>query len=271
MLDKDITVTALFEKIVKEVHEEPIKPEVPEEASNSEENVIISTDENGNTVSKVLKINNLDGKNSIEVKRTSNNITVEITDLESLRNGKGSLEINSDRATISLPFSLLDRNLLIEGSKVVFKFSISEVDDLTKNVKGVKKVFEFNLAIVNAEDVIEVHDFKDELVEVTLKLTDDELSGLDRSKLAVFYYNEDTKSFEVMDTKVEGNNVTFTTSHFSKFIVAEKDESNNSIGFKGDKILPQTGGRIDMEYMLPLGVVITILGAVIILKKRKVY
>ena len=76
-------------------------------------------------------------------------------------------------------------------------------------------------------------------MEVTLALTDEDLKGLDRSKLVVLYYNEETKEYEEMKTVVDGNNVTFKTPHFSKFIVAEKEiisdgESNKEEGTTGN-------------------------------------
>ena len=109
-----------------------------------------------------------------------------------------------------------------------------------------------------------MHNFKDGLAEITITLTDEELKGLDKSKLAVFYYNEETNKFEVMDTKIDGNKVIFTTSHFSKFIVAEKASNSNN-----GEVLPQTGGTLDMNGLLALGIMATLAGIFVIKRKRK--
>lgn len=278
IVDKDGNVVT-FERSVKvEKVEEPGKPDPgdptdPEEPGNPDpgdptdpgkQPVTIITDENGNMVVEVSKISDKNGKNVIEVKNEGKDVIVEITDIEAIRDGKGSLEIKSDKVNISLPFSLIDSSLLTDGSKVIFKTSIENGNDLTKNIKGLKKIFKFNLSVVNGDNVIELHNLKDGLAKITIKLTEDELKGLDKSNLAVFYYNEETNKFEIMDTKINGNEVIFTTSHFSKFIVAEK-ASNGSNG----EVLPQTGGRIDMNGLLALGLMATLAGIFVIKRNRK--
>lgn len=287
IVDKDGNVVTLERSVKVEKSAEPTDPEEPgnpdpgnptnpEEPGNPDpgnptnpENpvkqpVTIIIDENGNMVVEISKISNKDGKNVVEVKNEGKDVIVEITDIEAIRNGKGSLEIKSDKVNISLPFTLIDRSLLTDGSKVIFKTSIENSNDLTKNIKGLKKVFNFSLSIVNGDSILEVHNFKDGIAEITITLTDEELKGLDKSKLAVFYYNEETNKFEVMDTKIDGNKVIFTTSHFSKFIVAEKASNSNN-----GEVLPQTGGTLDMNGLLALGMMATLAGIFVIKRKRK--
>ncbi|WP_034855611.1 immunoglobulin-like domain-containing protein [Clostridium intestinale] len=267
--DKDGNIVTLERTVIVEKKvvdpEEPETPEEPENPTNpGEQPVTIITDENGNKIVEVSKIVNKDGKNTIEVKNDGKAVIVEITDLEALRNGKGSIEIKSDNGTINIPFSAIDSSLLVDGSKVVFNFSIEDGNDLTKNIKGVKKVFNFSLSVVNGDSIVEVHNFKDGIAEITITLTDEELKGLDKSKLAVFYYNEKTNKFEVMDTKIDGNKVIFTTSHFSKFIIAEKASNSNT-----GEVLPKTGGTLDMNGLLALGIMATLAGIFVIKRKKK--
>ena len=95
-------------------------------------------------------------------------------------------------------------------------------------------MFSFELLVTKEEGQVSIHNFADGEVEVTLALTDEDLKGLDRSKLVVLYYNEETKEYEQMETVVDGNNVTFKTPHFSKFIVAEKEVISDD-GVTGDE------------------------------------
>lgn len=287
IVDKDGNVVTLERSVKVEKVAEPTDPEEPgnpdpgnptdpEEPGSPDpgnptnpENpvkqpVTIIIDENGNMVVEISKISNKDGKNVVEVKNEGKDVIVEITDMEAIRNGKGSLEIKSDKLNISLPFALIDRSLLTDGSKVIFKTSIEDSNDLTKNIKGIKKIFNFSLSVVNGDSIVEVHNFKDGIAMITITLTDEELEGLDKSKLAVFYYNEETNKFEVMDTKIDGNKVIFTTSHFSKFIVAEKASNSNN-----GEVLPQTGGTLDMNGLLALGIMATLAGIFVIKRKRK--
>ena len=138
---------------------------------------------------------------------------------------------------------------------------VNENSDLTKGMKAVKKVFEFTLGVKNGDNVVSIHTFKAGMASVTLKLSDEDLKGLNKDKLAVFYYNEETKTFEILETTINGNEVTFKTPHFSKFIVAEK--ITNSDG----AILPKTGGN-NTNNIIIIGLLFVGVG-VVTLRKRK--
>ncbi|WP_195428568.1 LPXTG cell wall anchor domain-containing protein [Clostridium sp. D46t1_190503_E9] len=139
---------------------------------------------------------------------------------------------------------------------------VKEDATITAGIKGVKKVFEFNLLIKNGEEIVTVHSFKDGVATVTLKLTDEDLKGLNKANLAVFYYNEETKTFEQLETTINGNEVTFKTPHFSKFIIAEK--ANNESGVT----LPATGGNNPMNGII-LGFLLVLVGGLFIFNKKK--
>lgn len=239
------------------------------ETDNGEDNktpVVVDkgTDDTGNKFVEVSKLPNKDSVNSIEIDtKDSKAFTAEITDINTVREGKGSFNIKGGNTIINLPFSTIDKELLKDGSKVVLTSKVEDNSDITKNIKGLKKVFNFELSVVDKDNkVTAIHKFNDGQAEITITLSDDELKGLDKAKLAVFYYNEETKQFEMMDTKVDGNNLIFKTSHFSKYIIAEKSANAGSQ-------LPQTGSLATQNQVLAIGMLILIAGTAILYSKRK--
>lgn len=239
------------------------------ETDNGEDNktpVVVDkgTDDTGNKFVEVSKLPNKDSVNSIEIDtKDSKAFTAEITDINTVREGKGSFNIKGGNTIINLPFSTIDKELLKDGSKVVLTSKVEDNSDITKNIKGLKKVFNFELSVVDKDNnVTAIHQFSDGQAEITITLSDEDLKGLDKAKLAVFYYNEETKQFEMMDTKVDGNNLIFKTSHFSKYIIAEKSAN-------GGSQLPQTGSLATQNQVLAIGMLILIAGTAILYSKRK--
>ena len=187
---------------------------------------------------------------------------VVITDIEAIKNGTGSIEIKHNNNIISIPFSLIDKNLLKDNSEVIFTMNSKADDTITKGLNAVKKVFEFSLSIKTGDEVVKVTKFNKDFAVITLNLTEAELKDLDKEKLTVFYYNEETKKYEALETTVDGNNVTFKTSHFSKFIVAEKTVAEDGT------VLPETGG-LNSSYLIVLAIVLVGIGGFILFKKNK--
>ena len=226
---------------------------------------VIVKDDNGTTnpiENIVEKVENPNGKNEVVIKNPSNEIRLEIKDIESIKAGNGYFEIKNGENTILLPFSLIDKDLLKEGSSIIFEMKANEDATIMAGIKGVKKVFEFNLFVKTGDNLVKIHNFKNGVATVTLKLTDEDLKGLNKENLAVFYYNEETKTFEQMETTINGNEVTFKTSHFSKFIIAEKASNENGV------TLPATGGNNPI-YLIIIGLIIVGAGAFMLLNKKK--
>ncbi|MEO2592706.1 LPXTG cell wall anchor domain-containing protein, partial [Clostridium tertium] len=226
---------------------------------------VIVKDDNGTTnpIENIVdKVENPNGKNEVVIKNPSNEIRLEIKDIESIKAGNGYFEIKNGENTIVLPFSLIDKELLKEGSSIIFEMKVNEDTTIMAGIKGVKKVFEFNLFVKTGDNLVKIHNFKNGVATVTLKLTDEDLKGLNRGNLAVFYYNEETKTFEQMETTINGNEVTFKTSHFSKFIIAEKASNESGV------TLPATGGNNPI-YLIIIGVIIVGAGAFMLLNKKK--
>ena len=210
----------------------------------------------------VEKIENPNGKNEVVIQNPSNEIKLEIKDIEAIKTGNGYLEIKNGENTIILPFSLINKELLKEGSSIIFEMKIKEDTTITSGIKGVKKVFEFNLYIKNGDEITNIHNFKDGVAIITLKLSNEDLKGLNKENLSVFNYNEATKTFEQLETTINGNEVTFKTSHFSKFIIAEKVKNENGV------TLPSTGGNNPVNG-IGFGLILLLVGSGFMFIKKK--
>ncbi|MCF0149339.1 MAG: LPXTG cell wall anchor domain-containing protein, partial [Clostridium sp.] len=153
-----------------------------------------------------------------------NSIEVTINDANALEQGQGSISLNiEDFATVKIPFEAFKNQITEDVEKVMFRMNVIENSDILEDLKAVGKVFEFNIVAVEGNEEIKISQFGDALVEVKLILTDADLEGLNKDNLIVLYYNEETKEFEDVEAIINGNEVTFKTSHFSKFIIAEKE------------------------------------------------
>lgn len=226
------------------------------------------------------------------VSSNTTNFNVIIKDIESLKNGEGSLKLALNKVTLNLPFSVLDKTLLDENDTVSVKLDVLSDSEITKDLKAVNKVFDFNLIVNKEKEGLRIHSFKDGVAEITIALTDEELQGLNRDRLKVYYYNEETKKFEAMETKLEGNNITFKTSHFSKYVIAEEiadnvtapDKESNEVTITtdvenentdqnkteaGKGTLPQTGAVVSSNVILVLALGLVLLGGVVLFKRKK--
>ncbi|QAA34825.1 S8 family serine peptidase [Clostridium manihotivorum] len=258
----------------------------------------VKTDKNsdGSVNVSVRKPLDKDGSNVVTSDAT-NSASFAFENADAMKGGKGSFTLNVGANSINLPFAAFDPNLISNGSSVVINAKVDENSPLTKGLKAVNKVFTFEALIDGNGKQTPVHSFSNEaLATITLTFSDDELKGLDRSKLAVFYYNETTKAYEEMATKVDGNKVTFNTPHFSSYIVAEKQVASNTTGTSTTTTtnsgsasgssanttastgstattstpaaMPKTGSVIDSNILVILGLMALAGGAVIIRRKR---
>ncbi|WP_411169780.1 LPXTG cell wall anchor domain-containing protein [Clostridium sp. MB05] len=267
--------------------DEPSKPENPD----NNDNVVIKPSED-KVVAEVSKINPNE-KNEIKVNTESSakKIEVAIKDVESIKNGTGSLNITVNNGVqLNLPLSTIDKNLLEGAKDVTISLDVIENSDIVKDIKGVNKVFDFNLVINKENGSTFVHNFKDGQAEVTINLTDKDLEGLNKDKIVVYYYNDGEKKFEAMETKVDGNKVTFKTSHFSKYVIAEKlddilvidknenttkpegntNSSNTNSNIEAEKgNLPNTGAVVSSSVVFALGLVALVFGGTLLIRRKK--
>ncbi|WP_288222062.1 InlB B-repeat-containing protein [uncultured Clostridium sp.] len=239
-------------------------------------------------------------------KEGATKFNIVLKDSEALKSGQGSLSLTLNDVNIKLPFSAIDGNLVDENDEVKLSLNLISDSEIVKDLRAVNKVFDFDMIINKENEDINIHNFKDGLAEITINLTDEEIQGLNKDKLKVYYYNEETKNFEVMESKVEGNNITFKTSHFSKYIIAEEivdntidtpntdnnigiDNNNNNVdnpnidednnintSDKGEnkaetikEQLPETGSKVSSTTILVLAIGIVGIGGTMFFRKRK--
>ncbi len=265
------------------IPEEPTNPEEPNNPGDNGNVVVIPS--NDKVVAEVSNIKPND-KNEIKIntEASAKKIEVLIKDIESLKSGTGSLNITiNNGVTMNLPLSTIDKSLLEGADNVTIKLDVVENSDIIKQIKAVNKVFDFNLIINKGNESLNIHNFKDGLAEVTLNLTDEDLKELNKDKLVVYYYNDVEKTFEAMETVVNGNKITFKTPHFSKYVVAEKvtdtnggsspsegandNTNNNTETGKGN--LPETGSVVSNNVILVLAIGIVAIGGIMFFRKRK--
>ncbi|GFZ33549.1 peptidase S8 [Clostridium zeae] len=254
--------------------------------------VKIDKNDDGSVNVSVRKPLDKDGNNVITTD-ASNAASIVIENTEAMKEGKGSLILNVGANTINLPFSAFDPTLIKNSSKVTINATIEDGSSLTKGLKAVSKIFKFEAIVEGNGNKTAVHKFSNEAeATITITLSDEELKGLDKSKLAIFYYNEETKKFEEMDTKVDGNKVTFKTPHFSEYILAEKQVASNTgntntgstntgttsgsttnsgsttTSTSTPATIVKTGSVIDSNILIVFGILAIAGGAVIIRRKR---
>ncbi|MBD7910833.1 MULTISPECIES: prolyl oligopeptidase family serine peptidase [Clostridium] len=213
----------------------------------------------------VSNITNKDGVNKITINNPDfkSGVRVEIADVQSVKDGKGSFEIVAENNIVRLPFSVIDDKLLVNGAKIVFDFNVEENSDITRNITGLKKIFVFNLSVVNGDSKTPIHGFNEGQAEITIVLTDEEMKELDRNNLSVFYYNESSNKFEALETRVEGDNVIFKTIHFSKFIIAD-----SALDKSMREVMPKTGDLLDINKIV-LMMMLSLIGILIAIKNKK--
>nr|WP_274600944.1 S8 family serine peptidase [Clostridium yunnanense] len=256
--------------------------------------VKIDKNDNGSINVSVRKPLDKDGNNVITTD-ASNTASFVIENTEAMKEGKGSLTLNVGANSINLPFAAFDSTLIKNSSKVTINATVEDGASLTKGLKAVSKIFKFEAIVDDNGNKTTVHKFSNEAeATITITLSDNELKGLDKSKLAIFYYNEETKKFEEMSTKVDGNKVTFKTPHFSQYILAEKQATtntgsgnsnsgtnSNTGGTNGSTstnggasststpaTIVKTGSVIDSNILIVFGILAIAGGAVIIRRKR---
>lgn len=186
----------------------------------------------------------------------SNVSTVSISlDADAVRNGTGDLTFKiNDKETVTLPISAIDFTNVRSGSKIALKFTVEE-NTLKTGVHAVNKLFSYELIV----DGQIIHNFKSGQAKISITLSEEDLKGFDLNKLGVYYYNEAAKQLELMDTTINGNVITFSTVHFSQYIIAEKTNGT----------LVKTGSSVDFVLLVQVAVVLIILGMSLLVIYRK--
>jgi hypothetical protein len=210
--------------------------------------------------SKILK----DSVNEIMPTLSSDIQVVEAKiEASSINGGKGSLKVNANNIIMELPFSTIDFNGTSQSDFVSLKQNIVKKDASLNSLKSIGKLFDFSLATYKQDGtrISDIHAFKSGKAKISVKLTNEEVKGLDITKLAAFYYNESTKLWEEIGGSYNKETMIFTfeTSHFSKYTIAQVNGT-----------LPQTGSVVSFTNLMLLAVILILTGSGILFSKGKI-
>lgn len=174
-------------------------------------------------------IDNSDTKTTVPLAETT---VVKPIDVDKITSS-GQLITISDIVSAELDSHFLSIAQLtdISGIRIAYDNidALIEYNRLINNngYRAISKVFDFRLIGTNNDGNEKLISSFDKAISLTINLSDDELSGIDKSKLKAFSIKDDG-TLEELPTTISGNKVTFTTTHFSKFIIAEKQDSKVS-------------------------------------------
>lgn len=183
-------------------------------------------------------------------------------DAASINGGTGSIKLNSNNVVVNLPFSTIDFSGLSQGDFINLKQNLEVGDVALNSLKSIGKIFDFSLTTYKQDGtkIKDIHSFKNGKADISVKLSKEEINGLDVTKLAAFYYNENTKQWEKVGGSYNKDAMTFTfeTSHFSKYTIAEENG-----------ILPQTGSIINFNNLMLIAFTFIIIGGIMFFRKDK--
>lgn len=164
------------------------------------------------------------------------------------------LVIATDKVSIDIPSSVLDTSTLGTNDDSTITFEINDADSLVESFQieddlgnVLSGAIELNINVTTAGVTKAITEF-DNPIEVTIQLTSDLIGEVNPENLTMYWYPE-TGEPEAMETtyNVETMELTFTTMHFSIFVLIEDDVADPMITIES----PQ-------EYeVLPIGTVIT--------------
>ena len=184
----------------------------------------------------------------VEIKASSPENTTTITNSSGVtmvlsENAPDNLELKVAVSTGADEKSAIEKIIKIDGDKI-------KTFDLSLLLNG--QAYEYNGQFTST---------------VSLPIPD----GWDMSKLALYYFNEDTKEVTPVTFSVdkEKGTVVFSTSHFSKYVLVQKDTATEESKQVTDN--PKTGDQTNLGLYTSLFVV-SLLGIAVlaILKKKKV-
>lgn len=142
-----------------------------------------------------------------------------------------SLTVATGNASITIPAKVLKEAAGLSSGEI--KFSVSELQpkksELPAAEKGQRRISDvYDLKIIYTKDGKERYltGFS-EPVSVSLSIKGAELN--DKRKAAAYYLNEQQNKWEYTGGKAEGDSVTFSVNHFSKYAVLENSKTFNDI------------------------------------------
>ncbi|GAA0083743.1 hypothetical protein UT300007_01820 [Clostridium sp. CTA-7] len=240
--------------------------------NSGSDNVTIKPIENGQAKVEVATVNaNGENKIDLQLDDSAKGVDVTFNDINSIKNGTGSIALNiNNKVNMNLPFSLIDKSLLDGATGLTVNLNTIVDSEIVKGLNAVNRVYDFNLTINKENGPVSIHNFANGVAEIKISVTDEDLKGLDRNNLSVFYYNEETKKFEEVETTVNGNEITFKTSHFSKYVIGEKslgELANN--GSSNTQILPNTGAVVSSTVIALIGLLLVAAGITLNSRRKR--
>lgn len=196
-----------------------------------------------------------------------------LINVSSIRNGAGTEKVQATIGgydiTLSLPFGAVDLSQIsdtVNDSPAQFVLSQTVSSDsaaagMLANApsiyKTIGKVFSFNLDVAGTP----VHTFANgKSAAISIKLTADDIKGLDTTKLSAFYYDVTSGKWIQVGGSYDPETMVFTfnTTHFTSFTIMQTSAVSS---------IPQTGSPIDYLTLMLIG--ISLLGAGIIITMKK--
>ncbi|SEN40419.1 LPXTG-motif cell wall anchor domain-containing protein [Mesobacillus persicus] len=240
-----------------------VKPKTTVNATNKTMTVnVVLTDVKKAKANEVVIIQPKNAKEQVELK-----VELDKAALNSLIEKNNELKIEKGDSSLIIPVSILEQIAAIAGDQPVV---IKMVKQQAANALGA--VYDFT---ITAGSTV-ISDFNGQEVTFTLEVNPDLVADLDPSLVKAFYYNEETKEWEVIEDSVYDpatGLVTATTTHFSTYGVFKDDSSETkgtpsvaSTGTNGN-ILPNTA--TNQFNLLALGLLLVAMGAVVIVSRRR--
>ncbi len=159
--------------------------------------------------------------------------------------------VNWNDTSLNIPSKIFDSYTgILEDYQVILKREVldknSNILNIENGTKIIGKVFDYTMSVKdNKGKITEIKDFGSNKVKVVIKLSKDDIKGIDVSKLAAYYYNG-TKWEKIDGGKFDNNNLTFTfeTTHFSIYSLMVKDDESKD---NSDKTDEESNNKTDNE------------------------
>ncbi|WP_415815477.1 LPXTG cell wall anchor domain-containing protein [Mesobacillus thioparans] len=191
-------------------------------------------------------------------------VTLTTAVLKDLIANNSGMKINKVDAELTIPPTMLEEMVAFANGKEI---TIELKEMYAPGAIG--PVYNFTISAGSQT----LHDFGGKKITIALKVDPKKVKGIDTAKIKIFYYNEDTKEWEVLKDSVydaKTGIVSATTTHFSTFGVFEDtDESKGSPVTKDEKgkKLPNTATNV-YNYTLA-GLLLLIGGIYLFIRQRR--
>lgn len=111
-----------------------------------------------------------------------------------------------------------------DGDSIKISIDVVDSKDVPLNENMLSELYDFNVFVINGEKEQLISTFTNPIT-ITTKIGEVK----DKRKVAAYYLNEKTNTWEYVGGKVDGQQFTFTVNHFSKYAVMENDKTFKDI------------------------------------------